>query len=223
MRFWLIAVLAFSSSAQAQLFENREDGYRRHRTVCHCWRDEGWNEAKAEEWRRLRYRRWLNREERRGWRYRARHRWHHRREREAYIYEEHREREEGYRGWRHPGREEVYRGWWRPEGGWRESALRDGPRRCRPPLHAAGDADVRTDAARNKAIKSWQEQVINEHGERFLNFDAAYVIDEHCDPARVGEERIIDLKRCVVTAAPCLPARDRDAPANEEPREGERK
>ncbi len=228
MRYLLIAFLAFSSSAQAQLFESHDDGYRRHRTVCHCWRDEGWNEEKAEYWRRIRYRHRLNREERgwrRGWRYHARHHhWRHHERSEGYIREERREKEEGYRGWRHPGREEVYRGWWQPEGGWRESALRDGPRRCRPPLHAAGDADVRIDAARNKAIKSWQEQVINEHGERFLNFDSAYVIDEHCDPARVGEERIIDLKRCVVTAAPCLPARDRDAPANEESaHEGEHK
>jgi hypothetical protein len=92
-------------------------------------------------------------------------------------------------------------------------------------MHAAGDADIRADSARNKAIKSWQEQVINEHGERFLNFDAAYVIDEHCDPARVGEERIIDLKRCVVTAAPCLMPRERDSGrgGDDRPAEGERR
>jgi hypothetical protein len=47
--------------------------------------------------------------------------------------------------------------------------------------------------------------VINEHGERFLNYDAAFVIEEHCDPARVGNDKaIIELRRCVVTAAPCL-------------------
>jgi hypothetical protein len=90
-------------------------------------------------------------------------------------------------------------------------------------MHAAGAADARSETARNNAVKSWQEQVINEHGERFLNFEAAYVIDEHCDPARVGETNIVELKRCVVTAAPCLTAREGDRPREENRREEERR
>ncbi len=69
------------------------------------------------------------------------------------------------------------------------------------------------------AIKSWQEQVINEHGERFLNYEAAYVIEEHCDPARVGEGNIIELKRCVITAAPCLSPAETERHRDEERRQ----
>jgi hypothetical protein len=88
-------------------------------------------------------------------------------------------------------------------------------------MHAAGDADARKENALNMAIKAWQEQVINEHGERFLNFAAAYVIDKHCDPARVGEGNLLDLKRCVVTAAPCLTPHDGDKSAEGERARGE--
>jgi hypothetical protein len=244
MRYLLVALLALASSAQAQIFErDGGDGLRRHRrVVCHCWRDEGWrDEERAGFWRRQRHyrqrwrhyegdddRSWLHRERREGyrvWRHRARYRtWRHHEREEGYQGWRRREKEEGYRGWRHPERDEVYRGWWRPEGGWREAESRDGPRRCRPPMHAAGDADARVETARNLAIKSWQEQVINEHGERFLNFGAAYIIDEHCDPARVGEGNLLDLKRCVVTAAPCLTPREADRPRGEDEggrREGE--
>jgi hypothetical protein len=119
--------------------------------------------------------------------------------------------QDDYLGWRAPEKGDAYRGWWRPEGGWR-----DGPRLCRPPMHAAGAADARAEAAKGMAIKAWQEQVINEHGERFLNYEAAYVIDEHCDPARVGEGNIIELKRCVVTAAPCLTPREEERHADAE-------
>ncbi len=128
-------------------------------------------------------------------------------------------RQEGYAGWRASDKDDAYRGWWRPESGWRE-AERDSARRCRPPMHAAGAADARLESAKGMAIKAWQEQVINEHGERFLNFEAAYVIDEHCDPARVGDGNIVDLKRCVLTAAPCLSPREAEQPRKEE--EGQR-
>jgi hypothetical protein len=137
-------------------------------------------------------------------------------------YRHHRRFESGDedRGWR---RDEGYRGWWYPEGrqarGWREFVIRNGVMRCRPPMHAAGDADARSEAARNMAIKAWQEQVINEHGERFINFAAAYILDEHCDPARVGENNLLDLKRCVITAAPCLTPLSAEERRREEDRE----
>jgi hypothetical protein len=186
MRYLLIAFLVFTSSAQAQIFD-RDDG-------------------DGDGWRR--HRRVYG-----GWREYRRHR--------VRYYRHHRRHYEGDedRGGRHRERLEGYFGWWHPEGyaarGWREFE-REGPRRCRPPMHAAGDADARRETARNLAIKSWQEQVINEHGERFLNYDAAFVIDEHCDPARVGEANIIELKRCVVTAAPCLKLREEDRERREE-------
>jgi len=236
--FLLITFLAFTGSAQAQFFDRDEgEGLRRHgRVLCHCWRDkersELWREQQLER-RRLRrieeedHSLWhrVRQEEYRAVRHRVRFQtWRHHEREEGYNDGwRRREKEDGYGKWRSPERNAAYLGWWRPEGGWRDSELRDGPRRCRPPMHAAGDADVRTESARNKAIKSWQEQVINEHGERFLNFDAAYVLDEHCDPARVGEERVIDLKRCVVTAAPCLTPRETDRGRGEEQREEERK
>ncbi len=94
------------------------------------------------------------------------------------------------------------------------------------PLAPIWHADARLEVARNLAIKSWQEQVINEHGEKFLNFAAASIIDEHCDPARVGEANIIDLKRCVITAAPCLTPREGDRPRGDDkgrPSEEERR
>ncbi len=31
--------------------------------------------------------------------------------------------------------------------------------------------------------------MINAHGERFIKFDVAKVVDFHCDPARVGGEK----------------------------------
>jgi hypothetical protein len=75
---------------------------------------------------------------------------------------------------------------------------------CKEPVKAAGDAFHLVRAARASAVKRWQEQVINAHGERFINFEVARVVDFHCDPARVGGGNSIwDLKRCVIVARPC--------------------
>jgi hypothetical protein len=75
---------------------------------------------------------------------------------------------------------------------------------CKEPVKAAGDARYLVSAARKSAIKRWQEQVINAHGERFITFDIAKVVDFHCDPARIGGGSALwDLKRCVVVARPC--------------------
>jgi hypothetical protein len=75
---------------------------------------------------------------------------------------------------------------------------------CKEPVKAAGDARYLVSAARKSAIKRWQEQVINAHGERFITFDIAKVVDFHCDPARIGGGNAVwDLKRCVVVARPC--------------------
>ncbi len=81
---------------------------------------------------------------------------------------------------------------------------RDRDSLCKEPVRAAGDAYHLVRAARSSAIKRWQEQVINAHGERFINFETAKVVDFHCDPARVGGgNTIFDLKRCVIVARPC--------------------
>jgi len=75
---------------------------------------------------------------------------------------------------------------------------------CKEPVKAAGDARYLIKAARTSAIKRWQEQVINAHGERFITFDLAKVVDFHCDPARIGgSNNLWDLKRCVIVARPC--------------------
>jgi hypothetical protein len=75
---------------------------------------------------------------------------------------------------------------------------------CKEPVKAAGDARYLVSAARKSAIKRWQEQVINAHGERFISFDIAKVVDFHCDPARIGgSNNLWDLKRCVIVARPC--------------------
>jgi hypothetical protein len=75
---------------------------------------------------------------------------------------------------------------------------------CKEPIKAAGDAYHLIRVARSSAIKRWQEQVINAHGERFINFDTAKVVDFHCDPARVGGSNSLwNLKRCVIVARPC--------------------
>ena len=77
-------------------------------------------------------------------------------------------------------------------------------RECREPIKAAGDAALRISKAKKTAVKAWQERVINEHGERFINFELARVVDEHCDPARVGGGMgPLNLKRCVIVARPC--------------------
>jgi hypothetical protein len=87
---------------------------------------------------------------------------------------------------------------------------------CRPPVEAAGDAYHLLRFARKSAIKRWQEQVINTHGERFMNYDRARGPDGgppllRCDPARVGGgDSILDLKRCVVNATPCKDPNERD-------------
>ncbi len=194
MGYLFIIFLAFAGFAQAQPFERDEGGGWHRRAVC-CRRDE--------DGREFRRRHYVKRYRHYSWHYK---------------------RDEDGRGWRHSGKGEEDRGWWHPEAGWPDSELREGPRRCRPPMHAAGDADARKENALNMAIKSWQEQVINEHGERFLNYAAAYKIDEHCDPARVGESNVLDLKRCVITAAPCLTPPSADQQRVEEegrPREEE--
>ncbi|MBI4724508.1 MAG: hypothetical protein HY765_05885 [Rhodomicrobium sp.] len=81
---------------------------------------------------------------------------------------------------------------------------RDYDRQCREVIRAAGDAYHLLRAAKKSAIKRWQEQVINAHGERYINYANARVVDFHCDPARVGGgDTILDLKRCVVAARPC--------------------
>jgi hypothetical protein len=80
---------------------------------------------------------------------------------------------------------------------------------CKESIRAAGDAFHLLRAARASAIKRWQEQVINAHGERYMNFENARVADIHCDPARVGGgSTILDLKRCVVVARPCRAPRE---------------
>jgi hypothetical protein len=77
-------------------------------------------------------------------------------------------------------------------------------RECKDPVKAAGEAALRISKAKKSAVKAWQEQVINQHGERFINFELARVIDEHCDPARVGGTMgPLSLKRCVIVARPC--------------------
>jgi hypothetical protein len=87
---------------------------------------------------------------------------------------------------------------------------------CRDTIQAAGDAYHLVRAARASAIKRWQEQVINAHGERFINYDNARGPEGgspllRCDPARVGGgNSILDLKRCVVTARPCREPAERD-------------
>ncbi|WP_127078392.1 hypothetical protein [Rhodomicrobium lacus] len=75
---------------------------------------------------------------------------------------------------------------------------------CREPIRAAGDAYHLIRSAQRSAVKRWQEQVINAHGERFMTWELARVVDVHCDPARVGgSNTLLDLKRCVVVARPC--------------------
>jgi hypothetical protein len=90
---------------------------------------------------------------------------------------------------------------------------------CKETVQAAGDAFHLVRAARASAIKRWQEQVINVHGERFINYDNARGPDGgaprlRCDPARVGGgNSIFDLKRCVIIARPCREPAERDEPA----------
>jgi hypothetical protein len=80
---------------------------------------------------------------------------------------------------------------------------------CRENIQAAGDAYHWLRLARASAIKRWQEQVINIHGERFINYSNARGPEGgpprlRCDPARVGGgDTVFDLKRCVVDARPC--------------------
>jgi len=87
---------------------------------------------------------------------------------------------------------------------------------CRDTIQAAGDAYHLIRAARASAIKRWQEQVINVHGERFINYDNARGPEGgppllRCNPARVGGgDSILDLKRCVVIARPCREPNERD-------------
>jgi hypothetical protein len=93
---------------------------------------------------------------------------------------------------------------------------REGGERCKATIEAAGDAYHLVSAARKSAIKRWQEQAINAHGERFINYDNARGPDGgppllRCNPARVGGgNTVLDLKRCVVIARPCREPNERD-------------
>jgi len=109
----------------------------------------------------------------------------------------------------------------------REHGERD-RERCKDTIQAAGDAYHLISAARKSAIKRWQEQVINKHGEQFINYDNARSPEGgppllRCDPARVGGgNSILDLKRCVVTARPCKEPNERDL-GGTRGREGDRR
>jgi hypothetical protein len=87
---------------------------------------------------------------------------------------------------------------------------------CRETIQAAGDAYHLLRIARGSAIKRWQEQVINVHGERFMSYGNARGPEGgppllRCDPARVGGgNSIFDLKRCVIIARPCRDMAVRD-------------
>ena len=75
---------------------------------------------------------------------------------------------------------------------------------CKDSVKAAGEAALRVSKAERNAVKSWQEQVINLYGERYINFDNARVVERHCNPARVGGTMgPLHLKRCVIVARPC--------------------
>jgi hypothetical protein len=77
-------------------------------------------------------------------------------------------------------------------------------RECKDAIKASGDAALRLSKAENNAWKSWQEIVINNHGEQYMNKEYAKVQDRHCDPARVGGGMgPLSLKRCVILARPC--------------------
>lgn len=77
-------------------------------------------------------------------------------------------------------------------------------RECKEAIKASGDAAIRRSKAEKNAWKSWQELVINAHGEQYLNKEYAKIVDRHCDPARVGGGMgMLDMKRCVVVARPC--------------------
>lgn len=77
-------------------------------------------------------------------------------------------------------------------------------RECKEAIKASGDAAIRLSKAERNAWKSWQEVVINNHGEQYINRENARVIDRHCDPARVGGSMgPLSLKRCVIVARPC--------------------
>lgn len=81
---------------------------------------------------------------------------------------------------------------------------REKGRECKEAIKASGDAALRISKAEKNAIKSWQEVVINNHGEQYINWENARVIDRHCDPARVGGSMgPLSLKRCVILARPC--------------------
>lgn len=90
-------------------------------------------------------------------------------------------------------------------GGVAEAKSRDRDRdACKPAIQASGDAARFKSNAMKSAIKHWQEEVINQHGERYMNFSLAKISSEHCDPARVGGGMgPLSLKRCVVVARPC--------------------
>jgi hypothetical protein len=98
----------------------------------------------------------------------------------------------------------------------RRNSEREGGERCKATIEAAGDAYHLVSAARKSAIKRWQEQAINAHGERFIDYDNARGPEGgppllRCNPARVGGgNSILDLKRCVVIARPCREANERD-------------
>ncbi len=76
--------------------------------------------------------------------------------------------------------------------------------RCKEPIHAAGDADHLKAAAKRSAIHSWQAQVVNLYGERYMDYESAAIVDEHFDIAGLGSDVITNHKRYIITARPCL-------------------
>lgn len=77
--------------------------------------------------------------------------------------------------------------------------------RCKPAIRdVVGDADLLKEAARRSAIHVWQNIVVHQFGERWMDYDSAEIIDEHYDVAGHGGDVITNTKRFVITARPCL-------------------
>ena len=82
---------------------------------------------------------------------------------------------------------------------------------CRNYLAVVGSQYVTKNGAEDSAIKSWQEQVRYEHGERFMNWDTAENQQVRCVRSSIGElgskalDMTVKFYRCEVKGKPCQP------------------
>jgi len=90
-------------------------------------------------------------------------------------------------------------------------AIDEDPVECKPYIAVVGSQFVTKNGAEDSAIKSWQEQVRYQYGERFMAWEGADKQQVRCVRSSIGElgskalDMTVKFYRCEVKGRPCMP------------------